>query len=100
MNRLISAKILILIAVWILTGGLSFADSFDLTDELQDSFAVALETDLDELRESVEDAPASFALSLTVLRHEHASSLIPLSMDLLIKAAMRPLQEVLRTLRI
>ena len=100
MNRLISAKILILIAIWLLTGGLSFADSFDLTDELQNSFALALETDLDELRESVEDAAPSLALCLAVIRRECASSFIPLSLDLLIKAVMRPLQDLLRTLRI
>lgn len=104
MNRLISTKILLIIAVWLLTGGLSFADSFDLTDELQNSLldrTFALETDLDEVRESVEEGVAPLAyLVPDITRLEMHSVDSPVSFDLLVKEAMRPLHEVLRTLRI
>ena len=65
MNRLIGKKILVLLAIWLLTGGLALADSFDLTDELQLALidrACALETDPDEVRESIVDAVASLGL--------------------------------------
>ena len=65
MNRLIGKKILVLLAIWLLTGGLALADSFDLTDELQLALidrTCALETDPDEVRESIVDAVASLGL--------------------------------------
>lgn len=104
MNRLVSTKILLMIAIWLLTGGLSFADSFDLTDELQNSLldrTFALETDLDEVRQSVEDGVVPLAyLAPDITRLEMHSVDPPLSFDLLVKEAMRPLREVLRTFRI
>jgi hypothetical protein len=104
MNRLTGTKILLIIAVWLLTGGLSLADSFDLTDELQNSLldrTFALETDLDEVRESVEEGVAPLAyLVPDITRLEMQTVDPPVSFDLLVKEAMRPLQEVLQTFRI
>jgi hypothetical protein len=103
MNRLIGQKILLLIAVWLLTGGLAFADSFDLTDELQHaSFdrACALETAMDELRESVGDTIGSPTIRGTEPAPHAALAKVPPCSDLLVLALMQPLPEVLKTFRI
>jgi len=97
-------KILVLMAIWLLTGGLAFADSFDLTDELQRAFfdrACALETGLDEARESIGDAMASLALKETdVASHPGVFPRLPPCLDPVVLALLRPLPEVLQTFRI
>jgi hypothetical protein len=101
MNRLIGKKILLLMAVWLLTGGLAFADSFDLTDELQHALfdrACAVETALDEVREAAGDAIGSVTMRCTEPAPHGA--LIPPCSDVLVLALMQPLPEVLKTFRI
>jgi len=104
MNRLIGKKILVLLAIWLLTGGLALADSFDLTDELQLALidrTCALEADPDEVRESIVDAVASLGLRGPNLAPcGGAFSETPPCSDLLVLALMRPLPEVLKTFRI
>ena len=103
MNRLIGKKILLLMAVWLLTGGLAFADSFDLTDELQHALfdrACAVETALDEVRESVGEAIGSLTMRGTELALHGALAKMHPSSDLLVLALMQPLPEVLKTFRI
>jgi hypothetical protein len=103
MNRLIGKKILVLLAIWLLTGGLALADSFDLTDELQHALVdrCALATDLDEVRESVGDAVASVAMRGTdhALHRDPISELPPCA-DPVVLALLQPLPEVLKTFRI
>src|SRR5262245_66652667 len=70
MKLLVSTKILLVLAIWFLSGCLSFADTFDLTDELQNSLpsqVQALEPDLDEVRETVEGGPVPAAYLFPVL---------------------------------
>ena len=103
MNRLIGKKILLLMAVWLLTGGLAFADSFDLTDELQHALfdrACALETALDEVREAVGDAIGFLTMRGTELAPHGAVAKVPSCSGLLVLALMQPLPEVLQTFRI
>src|SRR5689334_8453435 len=104
MNRLIGKKILLLIAAWLLTGGLGFADSFDLTDELQHALfdrACAVETALDEVRESVGDAIASLTMrEAEPALHGTVAKMHPCSDLLVVLALMQPLPEVLKTFRI
>ena len=104
MNRFVAKKILVLLAIWLLTGGLALADSFDLTDELQHALfdrTCALETDVDEVRDSIGDAialPGVRGEALTPYRG--AFSEIPPCSNLIVLALMRPLPEVLKTFRI
>ena len=104
MNQFVAKKILVLLAIWLLTGGLALADSFDLTDELQHALfdrTCALETDVDEVRDSVGDAialPGVRGEDLTTYRD--AFSEIPPCSNLIVLALMRPLPEVLKTFRI
>ena len=104
MNRLIGKKILVLLAIWLLSGGLALADSFDLTDELQHALIdriCALETDPDEVRESIVDAVESLGLrGRNLAPGGGAFSEAPPCSDLLVLALMRPLPEVLKTFRI
>jgi len=104
MHRLIGKKILVLLAIWLLTGGLALADSFDLTDELQHALidrTCALEADPDEVRDSIVDAVASLSLRGPYLAPcSGAFSETPPCSDLLVLALMRPLPEVLKTFRI
>ena len=100
----LGTKILLLIAIWVMSGGLAFADSFDLTDELQRALvdcACALETGVDEAREAVEDAIASFATrtGAPALCRGAVSELPPCS-DTVVPAHLQPLPEVLKTFRI
>ena len=102
MNRL-GKKILLLMAIWLLTGGLAFADSFDLTDELQHALfdrACAVETGLDELREPVGDSMAFFAVRETDLASHWRMSALPSCPDALVLALLQPLPEVLKIFRI
>ena len=103
MDRLIGKRILLLLAVWLLTGGLAFADSFDLTDELQHTLVdrtCALETDLDEVRESLSDvAPLTMRGSHLTPDGGMLAKLPPCS-ALIVRALMQPLPEVLKTFRI
>ena len=103
MNRLIGKRILLLLAVWLLTGGLAFADSFDLTDELQHALVdrtCALETDVDEVRESLGDIG-----SLTMRESDEArdgaviTKPTPFS-RLPLRAPVQTLPEVLKTFRL
>lgn len=103
MNRLIGKRILLLLAVWLLTGGLAFADSFDLTDEFQHALVdrtCALETDLDEVRESLGDIG-----SLTMRESDAArdgavmTKPTPCSRPSL-RAPIQTLPEVLKTFRL
>jgi hypothetical protein len=102
MNRLIGKKILVLLAIWLLTGGLALADSFDLTDELQHALVdrCVLVTDVDEVRESVEDQASPCVSGLELPPHGGPGSEIRPCSDLLVLALMRPLPEVLKTFRI
>ena len=103
MNRLIGKKILLLMAVWLLTGGLAFAESFDLTDELQHALfdrACAVETALDEVREPVGDASASVIVRGTEPARHGAFAKVPSCSDWLVLALLQPLPEVLKTFRI
>ena len=104
MKLLVSTKILLILAVWFLSGCLSFADTFDLTDELQNSLpsqVQALEPDLDEVRETVENAPEPAAYLFPVLvdlvGRFHDG---PASADVPLREATRPRHEVLRIFRI
>jgi hypothetical protein len=95
-------KILLLMAIWLLTGGLAFADSFDLTDELQHALfdrACALETSVDEVRESTGDSIPSLTMRGTGLALRGAFTKRP-SSNLLVLALLQPLPEVLKTFRI
>ncbi len=91
-------------AIWCLSGGISFADTFDLTDELQNSLidrTLALETDLDEIRGSFDDGTVPFSyLSPDVSRTTASPSHFPPSFDLPLKVALRSVQEVLQVFRI
>ena len=104
MGRLFGKKIFVLLAIWLLTGGLALADSFDLTDELQHSVidrSCALETDLDEVRESIGDAVASLGMrGPDLARYGGAFSEVPPCSDLLVLALLQPLPETLKTFRI
>jgi hypothetical protein len=103
MNRLIAKKIFLLLAIWLVTGGLALADSFDLTDELQHALVdrtCALETDLDEVRQSVEDAVSLGVRGPDLALYGGAFSEIPPCSDLFVLALRRPLPEVLKTFRI
>ena len=96
-------KILLLMAIWLLTGGLAFADSFDLTDELQHALfdrACALETGLDELRESFGDPMASLSMRETDLASYRGMFALSPCSDPLVLARLQPLPEVLKTFRI
>jgi hypothetical protein len=97
-------KILLLIAVWVLTGGLAFADSFDLTDELQHALidrTCALETDVDEVRESIGNAVVSVGTrGSDVVQYGGAFSETRPCSNLFVLALMQPLPEILRTFRI
>lgn len=104
MNRLVTAKILLIMAVLFLSGCLSFADTFDLTDELQNSLpsqAQALEPDLDEVRETVESglAPAAYVSPVLINRAGDFEG-FPAFCDLPLREATRPRHEVLRTFRV
>ena len=102
MNRLVSTKILLIIAIWLLSGGLAFADSFDLTDEFQGAFfdrTQALETDLDEVRETVEEGMVPVAHVFPIARSEPSEQITHFC-DIFSEAARRPLQETLQTFRI
>jgi hypothetical protein len=103
MSRLIGTKLFLLLAVWLLTGGLAFADSFDLTDELQHALVdrtCALETDLDEVRESLGEVAC---LTLRGANPAQAGGTVikppPCSSLLFVLALMQPLPEVLKTFR-
>jgi hypothetical protein len=103
MNRLFGKRILLLLAVWLLTGGLAFADSFDLTDELQQALvdrACALETDLDEVRESLGDIASLTMRECNAARDGAVMIKPPPSSRLVLRASMQPLPEVLKTFRI
>jgi hypothetical protein len=102
MNRLIGKRILLLLAVWLLTGGLAFADSFDLTDELQHALVdrtCALETDLDEVRESLGDI-GSPTMRASDAARDAAVIIKPTPFSRLsLRAPIQPLPEVLKTFR-
>ena len=102
MNRLIGKRILLLLAVWLLTGGFAFADSVDLTDELQHALAdrtCALEADVDEVRESLG------AIPFLTMRESNPTSdggvvvKPPPCATLFVHALLQPLPEVLKTFR-
>lgn len=104
MNHPGRAKVLVIIAIWFFTGGLSFADNFDLTDDLRNSLPdlpQALEPDLDEVRETAEPELASSGHFSPPLFDPAArgTRLQPFSGTSLHEAA-RPLHEILRTFRI
>ncbi len=103
MDRLIVKKIFVLLAIWLLTGGLALADSLDLTDELQHALidrACALETDLDEVRESIDENPAFPSMRVPELARYDSFAEAPPCSDLAVLALLRPLPEVLKTFRI
>jgi hypothetical protein len=104
MHRLIAKKILVLLAIWLLTGGLALADSFDLTDELQHALfdrTIVLETDMDEVRESIGDTFAILGMrGQDQFLYTGVSSEIPRCSTLIVLAFMRPLPEVLKIFRI
>jgi hypothetical protein len=103
MNRLIGKKILVLLAVWLLTGGLALADSFDLTDELQHALVdrCALAMDVDEVRESVGDPVVWGPMrGIAPVLHRCPFSELPPCSDPLLLALMQPRPEVLKTFRI
>ncbi|HEU4685463.1 MAG TPA: hypothetical protein VFS39_13240 [Nitrospira sp.] len=101
MRRSISRTVLLLLAVWLLTGGLALADSFGTAgiaqSPLQDNNQ-ALETELDELR------GAADGVAVPVGRlspgGDRCSTLIGILFDTPPQAAGRPLHEVLRIFRI
>ena len=102
MSRLIGTKILLLLAVWLLTGGLAFADSFDLTDELQHALAdrtCALETDLDEVRESLTEVVFLTLRGGNPVPDGGTVIKPPPGSVLFVLALMQPLPEVLKTFR-
>ena len=103
MNRL-GKKILLLMAIWLLSGGLALADSFDLTDELQHALfdrTCALETDLDEVRESVGDAMSAPAMrGMGFALHRGAFSELPPWSDPVVLIRLQPRPEVLQIFRI
>ena len=103
MNHLIGKKILLLLAVWLLTGGLAFADSFDLTDELQHALidrTCALETDVDEVRESLGDMAFLTMRGANPAPDGGVVIKPPPCSDRLVLALMQPLPEVLQTFRV
>ncbi len=96
-------KILLLMAIWLLTAGLAFADSFDMTDELQHALfdrACTVETGLDEVRELIGDAMASLAMRGTDLAPHRGIFALPPCSDPVVLALLQPLPEVLKTFRI
>jgi len=102
MNRLIGKKILLLMAIWLLTGGLAFADSFDLTDELQHALfdrACAVETAFDEVRPSVGDTIGSLTIGIEPAPHGAIAKVLHCS-NFLVLVLLQPLPEVLKTFRI
>jgi hypothetical protein len=104
MTRLVSKKILLLMAIWFLSGGLSIADKFDLTDEFQNSIpelTQALEPNLDEVREQFDDlvTPIAYLCSAERMPMPYTSSHNPF-FDRPLEVALRPLHERLRTFRI
>ncbi|HEY6085488.1 MAG TPA: hypothetical protein VIU63_08825 [Nitrospira sp.] len=107
MNRLVNKKILAILAIWFVSGGLSFADTFDLTDELQNSlpvFGQALEPDLDEVREQFDELvrPVAYQSSQCVLNYMGKVRVpSPYLLDgTLVHAALQPLHERNRIYRI
>jgi len=104
MKLLLSTKILLILAVWFLSGCLSFADTFDLTDELQNSLpsqVQALEPDLDEVRETVEGGPvpAAYLFPVLINRVSRFHGFLT-DADVPLREAARPRHEVLRVFRI
>ena len=93
-----------MLVIWCLGGGLSLADTVDLTDELQNSLlerAITCETDLDEVRESVKDDALGHAfLGPDGLPASAHSFVISTSSELPAVVARRSAQEVLRIFRI
>jgi outer membrane murein-binding lipoprotein Lpp len=104
MNLLVSTKILLILAVWFLSGCLSFADTFDLTDEFQNSLpsqVQALEPDLDEVRETVEDGPAPVTYIFPLITNRTSCFHdVVICADAPVPEATRPRHEVLRVFRI
>ena len=104
MKLLISTKILLVLAIWFLSGCLSFADTFDLTDELQNSLpsqVQALEPELDEVRETVESGPVASAYISPVLINRISPFYGFLAdADVPLREAARPRHKVLRVFRI
>src|SRR5262245_10804425 len=104
MKLLVSTKILLVLAIWFLSGCLSFADTFDLTDELQNSLpsqVQALEPELDEVRETVESGPvASSYISPVLINRISRFHGFLADADVPLREAARPRYEVLRVFRI
>ena len=103
MHRLSARRMLLLLAIWLLSGGLAFADSFDLTDELGQALfdrTCVLESDVDEVRESVDDDLPTFVIRTPDVTLRRARSAPPASSALSVLALMRPLPEILQTFRI
>jgi len=104
MKLLVSTKILLILAIWFFSGCLSFADTFDLTDELQNSLpsqVQALEPELDEVRETVESGPVASAYISPVLINRISPFYGFLADgDVPLREAARPRHEVLRVFRI
>lgn len=104
MKLLVSTKILLVLAIWFLSGCLSFADTFDLTDELQNSLpsqVQALEPELDEVRETFESGPvASSYISPVLINRISRFHGFLADADVPLREAARPRHEVLRVFRI
>lgn len=104
MNHPGRAKVLLIIAIWFCTGGLSFADNFDLTDDLRNSppdLPQALEPDLDEVRETGEPELASpDHLSPPLFDPAAQGNRLQPFSGISLHEAARPLHEILRTFRI
>ena len=103
MKLLVSTKILLILAIWFFSGCLSFADTFDLTDELQNSLpsqVQALEPDLGEVRETVESGPVPAAYIFPILINRSPAYGFLAERDVPLREAARPRHEVLRVFRI
>lgn len=58
-NQPLSLNVIIVLCIWVLVGGLAWADSFDLTDDVgipHTSAGVIADSDGDELREKLDAA--------------------------------------------
>ena len=98
----VSKKILLILAIWFVNGGLAFADTIDLADELRSAlpeWTQAVEIDLDEVRELVEDGLVPVAHLCPVSSPVRSTVLAPL-FDFPSQAARRPLHEILRIFKI
>ncbi|MCX5724168.1 MAG: hypothetical protein NTX84_06570 [Nitrospirae bacterium] len=103
-NQPLPLNIVIILCLWVLVGGLAWADSFDLTDDVGIPYAsagVLVESDGDEVRVKLEHAIRTAVALLGHQSPETRPQLLPtLSLMRSVAQSQDPLYQRLRTLRL